>query len=133
MYPNQVPNTLHPLEKEAYDNEAGKVTKFLESEVSPLFALGVVAPRTNGPVELEGLVEIVRLARPQVVVIVELPNPTRNLPNLPSLQGVGLVEDGAVLLLELPEARVHVKGTPKVRLPRFVPVLRQIPARGRTW
>jgi hypothetical protein len=38
-----------------------------------------------------------------------------------------------VLLLELPEARVHVKGTPKVRLPRFVPVLRQIPARGRTW
>jgi len=127
-YPNELSNILHPLEEEGDDNEPGIVPQFLDHEVAPLFPLGIIAAGLDGPVELKCLIEVIGLTRPQVVVVVELSNPTRNLPNLPSLEGVLGVEDGAVLLLEFPEARVDVKGTPEVVLPLFVPVWRQVPA-----
>ena len=62
-----------------------------------------------------------------LVVVVELANLGGDLAYLPPLEVVLAVEDVAVLLLELPQLRVDVKGAAEVGLPLLVPILRQIP------
>lgn len=62
-------------------------------------------------------------------MIVQLSDLAGDLADLPALQAVFGVQHQAMLLLELPQLRVHVERAPEVRLPLTMAVLRQIPAR----
>ena len=56
-------------------------------------------------------------------MVVQLADLGGDLPDLPPLESVLPVKYGAVLLLELPEARVDVKGAAEVALPLLVSIL----------
>ena len=59
-------------------------------------------------------------------MIIQLSNLARDLPDLPALQPVSRVEDGAVLLLELPQLCVDVERPAEVADPLTVSVRREI-------
>lgn len=62
-------------------------------------------------------------------MIVQLSDLAGDFADLPTLEAVFRVEDEAMLLLEFPQLRVHVKRATKVRLPLSMSILRQISAR----
>jgi len=101
-YPNEIPDIFHAFEQKADDNKPGKVAEFLDCKVTPLFPFGVVTPRPNGTIELKCFIQIVRLTCAQIVMVVELPNSTRNFPNLPPLEIIAPVQHGTMLLLVFP-------------------------------
>lgn len=55
-------------------------------------------------------------------MVVELPNLGSNLANLPPLQAKLMLKNLPVLLLILPQLRVHIKRASIVRLPLVIPV-----------
>lgn len=61
-----------------------------------------------------------------LIVIIKLSDFAGYFANLPALQSVLGVEHQAMLLLELPQLCVDIKGASKVRLPLPVAILRQI-------
>lgn len=68
----------------------------------------------------------------EVVMVIKLANLRSNFANLPSLQSVFGIQDGTMLLLELPQSCVDIEGAPEICLPLFVPILRQIPEKNTT-
>lgn len=61
-------------------------------------------------------------------MVIELSYFRSDFSNLPTLKSIFTVEDPSVLLLELPQLRVHVKRLSKVGVPLLVPILWQLTA-----
>ena len=59
-------------------------------------------------------------------MVVELADFGGNFPYLPTFQTIAGIENGPVLLLELPQLGVDVEGAAKVSLPLLVSVLGQV-------
>lgn len=100
---------LQPVEHERHHQEAGVEAELLEPhrEVGRA-GLGEVAAVENGLVEDVGLEQEADLAAAQVLGVVELPDPGRDLPDLPPLQP-RLHQPTPLLLLELPQPGVGLE------------------------
>ena len=84
-----------------------------------------ILPAQDRLVEYIRLRQIVRLARPQVLPVVKLRDPRRDLSNLPSLQS-RFHELLPILLLEFPQLRVDPENLGEIRI---VPRKREIAIR----
>lgn len=101
-------NHLPPINNQRHEQEPRVEPQLLGPRAEILPLLLEVPPLENRLVEDVGLEEEASLAGPHVLAEVELPNPARDLADLPPVQA-GSDELGAVGLLVIPELHVGLE------------------------